>query len=448
MTSHLLEKADESLENSSERDVFIEGNKNEDGTSTDQNETDEMTSDEEASPTNDPKTASISTWHDEEIEDKMTDKQKSDGNPTTPKGLTTWSAVNGGGGSYIKGSVQKIPSEYTVSGALSFNGVDRSSTSSVDLVTKERSSTNQPTTEIPRTTKNVQSTSASTSTVPMLNSKRRKPYHKNKKVVQPSKFVKQPLAEITAEAIGTDATHTIYKTKVIDPQTKVAADYAYTTKKPQWPYQLPVKKIVTTKRPMAFSRITAKPKNPYVPKRPLTPMTLSNPTTTTPSTTTTYHRNPAPLMYPFPTISFTNLGLMDFLRSQIIPRIGLSLISFMAASPLILSMIGATAVGRKRRSLDNTQILDTDRVQFEYISNPNIKNLPKFDFSTIKKKLNKLEMIHQKKPRKSIATQVTEIVSKLMKSKAFSMLKSKFLEAHDSSQSPQDSRISRNKSKH
>lgn len=362
--------------------------------------------------------------------------------------MTTWSAVNGGGGSYIKGSIQKIiPSEHTVSGALSFT-TDRLATTNMDFVTKERSTSSSSahsTTEIPRTTKaHIQQTSATSSTSAMLgNSKRRKPYHKNKKVVQPSKFVKPPLAEISAEPIGMSSTHTIYKTKVIDPQSKIASgngDFPYPTKKPQWPYQLPVKRIVaTTKRPVAFSRITAKPKNPYVSKKPASLYTLSTSTqtTTVPPTSTVYHRNPAPLMYPFPSISFTNLGFMDFLRSQIIPRIGLSLISFMAASPLILSMIGASAVGRrKKRSLDD---VDTDRVQFEYITKPpNVKDLPKFDFSTIKKKLHKMEMIHQKKPKKSIVSQVTEIVSKLMNTKGFSMLKSKFFEAHDS---PKDSKV-------
>lgn len=87
MASHLLDHKgdDQSLENSSERDVFIKNEKQQqEGSSTDQNETDETSSDEEASPTNGPK---ITTWQDDENDDqeKMLNKQKSD-NPTTPKG--------------------------------------------------------------------------------------------------------------------------------------------------------------------------------------------------------------------------------------------------------------------------------------------------------------------------------------------------------------------------
>ncbi|CAL8111374.1 unnamed protein product [Orchesella dallaii] len=326
--------------------------------------------------------------------DKMSAKLKSDHYSTTPKGLTTWSDVNGPSQMPMyqvsKVTAQKMPVEYTISSVLSFS-TERPHTTPEMVVIKERVTSTEPTT---RMTSKVNLMPPSSSAHSIKN--KRKPFNKNKKV-PPSRFVKPQLEEVTAEVTSVGETHVVYKTKVTSerPEMKTSGvtDYydRFTTKKPLWPYQMTTRRVAT-KRPAPFSRVTTRPKNPYA-KRPQSALSMTTPTTTTPASTTTYLRNPqTSIMSPLSglTLSLTDIPFMDFVRSQIIPRIGLTLISFMASTPLLLSLLGAAGLRRRKRSVDFSSF--NGKALFEsqkrgFHQNHNLDDREHFDFSTIQKKL-------------------------------------------------------------
>ncbi|CAG7732527.1 unnamed protein product, partial [Allacma fusca] len=174
---------------------------------------------------------------------------------------------------------------------------------------------------------------------------------------KPSKYVKPPLEEVTATVIGSDETHDIYSLKpVSDVETKASTPDSDTfTRQPGqiWPF-------MTTKKP-AFTKINTKisprpHKNHYYQRTQAPKLTLTVATTTKPPTTTVYYRNPSSgLINPLIPISLSNMSFFDFLRTQLVPRIGLSLISFMATSPLLLTLMGAVA-GRRRKKRDLTDL--------------------------------------------------------------------------------------------
>lgn len=172
ISSHLLDKDDE--ENSSEKDVYLPDKGVTSPVDDSDSETDEVASEE------------YSTKHDVDGEEDLDDdkgspKLKSDYS-TTPKGLTTWSAVNG---------ASPMPM-YTISSVLSFSSdhvtTDRPQTQEM-VVIKERVTTTEPTNRLTSKVNLLSPTATPTTT----NKNRRKPYNKNKKVVQPTKFVKPQL---------------------------------------------------------------------------------------------------------------------------------------------------------------------------------------------------------------------------------------------------------------
>lgn len=189
--------------------------------------------------------------------------------------------------------------------------------------------------------------------------------------------------EVTAEVASVDDTHVVYKTKVTTeaPEMKSTGvtDFydRFTTKRPLWPYQMTTRRA-TTRRPTPFSRVTK-------PKKPVTTST----TTPVPSTTT-YLRNPqTSLISPISglTLSLADLSFMDFLRAQIIPRIGLTLISLMA-SPLLFSMMSAVGFRRRKRSLSSTEFAASNgKALFESTPVDDPQDIKHFDFSTIQRKL-------------------------------------------------------------
>jgi len=394
MASNLLMN-DNSVEVSSERDVFVNDHKNNNNNDVSpEEESPEGNSSEESSADGNA-TSSPEDFKDDEDEDddellvEDNPRQKSDA-VTTPQGLTTWSEL------------QNLPSDSTVSStSLLFADKEKQQQQQQQHEASSPLRTTlfaNPfiTTEIPRTTK-----SAVAKTKPTTGVKR-KPYNKNKKVVLPNRFVKPALEEVTAEAVGTDATHTIYKVTSTSnqnskqeskegPGTNNNNPYG-TTKRPFpiWPYQTTTRRAlpIAPKRPPFYK--PTKAKTPMGVKRPSSPSSssftsASTSVTTTPTpTTTVYNRIPSPVMYPFGPISFTNLGFMDFLRSQILPRIGLSLISFMAASPLILSMLGANALGRRRRRRRSVSL---ERRNTSPVS---AQNIP-YDFAALEKKFKSIQ---------------------------------------------------------
>jgi len=335
--------------------------------------------------------------------DQMSAKLKSDHYSTTPKGLTTWHSVNDAsqGPMYHVSKVtgQKMPAEYTISSVLSFS-TERPHTTPEMVVIKERVTSTEPTTRMTAKV-SLMPPSSSSSTSALKN--KRKPFNNKNKKVPPSKFVKPQLEDVTAEVTSVGDTHVVYKTKVSterpEMKTSSVTDYydRFTTKKPLWPYQMTTRRVVTKRPP--FSRVTTRPKNPYA-KRPQSSLSMTTPTTTTPASTTTYLRNPqTAIISPISglTLSLTDIPFMDFVRSQIIPRIGLTLISFMASTPLLLSLLGAAGLRRRKRSADDSSSFSVNngRALFEsqkraFHQNPshNVDEREQsFDFSTIQKKL-------------------------------------------------------------
>jgi hypothetical protein len=174
----------------------------------------------------------------------------------------------------------------------------------------------------------------------------------------PSKFVKPPLEEVIATKISSDDTHNTYQLVTSSEFKPTEEPITRPTKRPYiWPINpTSTTRSVTKKTP--FTRITKKP-YPYskMTRHPI--LSLTTPTTTTPASTTVYLRNPGPLIQAFP-LSLSNMPFFDFVRSQIFPRIGLSLLSFMATSPLLLTLLGAGAVSVGRRKRDSGQPTNND----------------------------------------------------------------------------------------
>lgn len=436
MASHLMntkEDDEENLENSSERDVYItekghgvtvpnddpEADSDTEETASEEDSTDHA----DVSSNNERKHGSnngdLNDMGGEEVDDneddKLSPKLKSDRYSTTPKGLTTWSDVNGPSQTPMyssKVTVQKTrPLEYTISSVLSFS-TERPTTQEM-VVIKERVTSTESTNRI---TSKVNLMPPSSSSANKQANNKRRPYNKNNKKVLPSKFVKAPLEDVTAEVQSIDDTHVVYKTRVTTDPPEVKStgvtDYydRFTTRKPpMWPYQMTTRRVIT-KRPVPFSRVTAKPKNPYANKKPMT-----SPTTTTPATTTTYFRNPQTSMIsPISglTLSLTDMPFMDFVRSQIIPRIGLTLISFMASTPLLLSLLGAAGLRRRKRSLDSSADFSSFNGKALFEATPRRtrvlqQNTEHFDFSTIQKKLEEALMKQPTRRRNGVAADGT-----------------------------------------
>lgn len=441
MASHLMntkeDDEEENLENSSERDVYITekghgvtvpnddhegGDSDTEETASEEDSTDHADVGLNSERKHGSNNGDLNDMGGEEVDDneddKLSPKLKSDHYSTTPKGLTTWSDVNGPSQTPMyssKVTVQKTrPLEYTISSVLSFS-TERPTTQEM-VVIKERVTSTESTNRI--TSKvNLMSPSSSSS---VNNSKhKRRPYNKTNKKVLPSKFVKAPLEDVTAEVTSIDDTHVVYKTKVTTdaPEMKSTGvtDYydRFTTKKPMWPYQMTTRRVIT-KRPVPFSRVTAKPKYPYGNKKPQGSMT--SPTTTTPATTTTYLRNPQTSMIsPISglTLSLTDMPFMDFVRSQIIPRIGLTLISFMASTPLLLSLLGAAGLRRRKRSLASSADFSSFNGKALFEATPRRRtpvlqqNPEHFDFSTIQKKLEEALMKQPTRRRNGVAADGT-----------------------------------------
>ena len=276
---------------------------------------------------------------------------------TTPKGLTTWSAVGSGGIAQqpMKGTVQKVSmADFTVSSPVGFSTQSTNKPiTTANIITKDKM-TEMPTmttmapttttTSVPMTTMTMPPVTVQTSNIVAPTKHKRRPQNTKK----PTKYVRPALDEVTATQIGSDETHNVYVLKPVqETESKTATpDLMATYTKQPWPF------MTTKKAPFSKIRTTARPiKNAYA-KRTQTPkLTLTTPMTTTkPSTSTVYYRRPAGgFVHPIIPVSFSNLSFMDYIRTQIVPKIGLSMISFIATSPLILTMLGA--VGRKKRDL-------------------------------------------------------------------------------------------------
>jgi len=413
MTTHLLNSEDESegLESSSEKDIFL-GSPSDDQTNLDYSVETESVSEEYYDTSRDQddsiKPTSV-TWIEKEETNSIVDNEvtipqlrESLTGSTTPKGLTTWSAIHGDKHipMYGQGTVERLPSDYSISGMLQFG----SSTEAIAETSTAR--TTEYTTVASRTTK-AHVTKSYT-----------KPYTKLKKKVAPSHFVRPTLNNVEAQVIGSDDTHIHYQLKTVttnaqERTTKKPTTVPSTTTKKAalWPYQVQTKRTTTTAAPVttrrstkrpAFSKITGKPDNPYYRRTQPPILTLTTPTTTTPRTTTVYYRTPSnSLIYPMATVSLSNLPFFDFLRSQIIPRIGLSLISLMTTSPLLLSMLGmAMSAGRrKKRDLSSKTEKNVDDLP------------PRYDLSAIKKKLERMVETKDKNQFKSI--QMLSILSEM-----------------------------------
>ncbi|CAG7827616.1 unnamed protein product, partial [Allacma fusca] len=174
METHLLDKGgDESLENSSEKDIYLH-----EGTASSGGEdlSDEDLHDEDDDNGNDPKsnllTDSASTGGLDD-NDNLNHNVKSEMSPfkiqhmkhhhsnhqqtTTPKVFVTWSDVQATAGSSVtphRGTAQKLPVDYTISQALVFSTQSTSSKpiTTADIVTKEKTTelmlTTTPTTSV------------------------------------------------------------------------------------------------------------------------------------------------------------------------------------------------------------------------------------------------------------------------------------------------------------
>lgn len=374
MASHLIDSPDTPVEDSVEKDIYLQGLRINDGSSID-SQFDENSSGENEDvmgPTffhetsgeslNEAANAELKTlvgvgnilrpkppsWFPEHSNSLFS---------TTPKGLTTWSAVNGENLMSSEneelglGELQKFPSSH-VSSFLTF----------------ERPSTPKPLS----TTTSIQESSKITSTVQPASTTRRfptpirrnpLPYTRFKpKRPNPSKYVKPRPVNVIAKPISSDKNQTTFKVVVSEKY----GHYNRATKRPfSWP------RNPTTKRPKktAFTRITTK--KPYIhqiikaTKNPVLTLTTPSTTTINPPSTTVYLRNPypTPLISAFP-ITFTSIPFLDFVRSQIFPRIGLSVLSFMASSPILLTLLG-TSLGRRRRDL-GLNFIDKGTSEFKF----------------------------------------------------------------------------------
>jgi len=373
MASHLIDNPEESLENSAEKDVFLQGMNLEHFSQLENQEGENQSylEGQEGGATEEVGTGS--PFEVEQSEEAQGAQMKSEiktsnsmkyarPNPpswfpentrstTTVKGLTTWSAINGHhihNNNAFKGTVQKAPplSEFTVSGILGIQQNKLASTAKPLSTTVEIMDTTVSATEMQATTKAIPTTPPRRKPPPYTRFKPKRP--------SPAKYIKPQPENVVAKPISSDDYQTTFK--LVVPEHNVQYNqYNRPTKRPLlWPMN-PVTKQAHKKTP--FMRITKKPYvvNPTLKVNRFPTLTATNPTTpattTPPSTTTVFLRNPTPLVRaPLIPISFSQIPFLDFVRSQIFPRIGLSMLSLMATSPLILSLLGAGA-GRRRRDL-------------------------------------------------------------------------------------------------
>ena len=286
MASHLIDQ-DDSLENSSEKDVYI---LNHNRPSSQQVE-DKAQNGQSGQVPAQVESGSGAGAESEDAESQLAVPSASktlvpnpnspwydeDGNliprTTTPKGLTTWSAINSGETGF-KGTVQKLPSDYTVSGLLAFAEQHRqSSTPKPGQIgnvypTPEVGSTDVDygTTEIARTTK---INSAQAQAMAAKRKKQQPPtvvYNRYKPRPRPvpTKFIKPQLEDVVATPISQDLTHTTFQVvpaSTYDPETKTEdvpwVGSRYSTRKPQWPRNPTTPK--PTKKTPPFSKVTKRP---------------------------------------------------------------------------------------------------------------------------------------------------------------------------------------------